>query len=60
MLLKYGSVLQYLFEFSNSLSEWNASFKSNTDNTSHMELHNTEDVSFNKGYAKLFLAVLYV
>ena len=34
------------------------SFQSNTDNTSHLELPNTENVSFNKGYAKLFLAIL--
>ena len=31
------------------------SFRSNTDSTSHLELLNTENVSFSKGYAKLFL-----
>ena len=58
MLPKYGSISQYLFEFYDSLSECNASFKSNTDSTSHVELSNTENVSFSKGYAKLFLAIL--
>ena len=29
-----------------------------TDNTSHLELPNTENVSFNKGYTRLFLAIL--
>ena len=33
-------------------------FKSNTDNTSHPELPNTENVSFSKGYAKLSLAIV--
>ena len=32
--------------------------KSKTDNTSHLELPNTENVSLNKGYAKLFFAIL--
>ena len=36
VLPKYGSIWQYLFEFSNSLSELNASFKSNTYSTSHL------------------------
>ena len=45
-------------EFSDNLREWNASFKSKTDNTSHFELPNTENVSLTKGYAKLFLAIL--
>ena len=54
VLPNYGIILQYLFEFFNNLSKWNACIKSNTDNTSHLELPNTENVSFNKGYAKLF------
>ena len=29
-----------------------------TDNTSHLELPNTENVSLSKGYAKLFFAIL--
>ena len=58
VLPKYGSILQYLFEFSNSLSEWNASFKSNTNSTLNLELPITEKVSFSKGCAKLFLAIL--
>ena len=33
-------------------------FKYNTDSTSHLELPNTENVPFGKGYAKLFLAFL--
>ena len=33
-------------------------FKSRTDSTSHLELRNTENVSLNKGYAKLFFAIL--
>ena len=48
-LPKYGQIPQYLFEFSKSPREWNASFKSKTDNTSHLKLPNTENVSFNKG-----------
>ena len=36
----------------------NASFKSNTDSTSHLELPNVVNVSFTSGYAKLFLAIL--
>ena len=32
----YGKIQQNLFEFSKSLNEWNASFKSKTDNTSHL------------------------
>ena len=57
-LPKYGNIPKYLLEFSNNLSEWNAPFKSNTYNMSHLELPNTENVAFNKGYAKLFLAIL--
>ena len=37
MLPKYGSIPQHFFEFSDSLREWNASFKSRTDNTSPLE-----------------------
>ena len=58
VLPKYESIPQYLFEFSNNLSELNASFKSNTDSTSHLELPNTENVSLSKGYARLILAIL--
>ena len=58
MLPKYGSVLQYFFEFSDNLREWKASFKSKTDNTSHFELPSTENVSVTKGYAKLFFTIL--
>ena len=47
VLPKYGNIPQYLFEFFESLKEWKASFKSNTDRTSHLELPNTENVSFN-------------
>ena len=54
VLPKYGSIMQYLFELSNNLSELNVSFKSNTDNTLHLELPNTENVSFNKAYPKVF------
>ena len=36
----------------------NASFKAKTDSTSHLELHNSENVSLSKGYAKLFFAIL--
>ena len=46
------------FEFSESLSGWNVSFKCNTDSTSHLELPNTENVSFSKGYAKFYIAIL--
>ena len=55
MLPKYGSIPKYFFEFSDNLREWKASFRSNTDNTSHFELPNTENVSLTKGYTKLFL-----
>ena len=48
-LPKYGKIPQYLFKFSESLKEWNASFISNTDKTSHLELPNTENVSFSNG-----------
>ena len=49
---------QYFFKFSDNLKEWNASFKSQTDSTSNLELPNTENVSLSKGYAKLFFAIL--
>ena len=45
MLPKYGSIPQYSLEFSDNLKEWNESFKSKTDRTSHLELPNTENVS---------------
>ena len=48
-LPKYGSIPQYFLELSVNLSEWNASFKSSTDNTSHLELPNNVNVSFNSG-----------
>ena len=49
---------QYFLEFSDNLNEWSASFKSRTDNTSHLELPNIENVSLSKRYAKLFFAIL--
>ena len=57
MLEKQGSIPQY-FEFSDNLKEWNASFKSKTDSTLHLELPNMENVYLSKGYARLFLAIL--
>ena len=33
VLPKYGSIPQYFLELSINLSEWNVSFKSNTDST---------------------------
>ena len=57
VLLKYGHILQYLFKYSESLNEWNASFKSNTERTSQLELLRTENVSLTKGYTKLFIAI---
>ena len=48
-LPKYHKIPQNLLEFSKSLKEWNASFKSKTNNTSHLELHNTKNVSLSKG-----------
>ena len=54
VLPKYGNIPQYFFEFSNNLSERNASFKSNTDNPSYLELPNTVNVSFNKGMPNCF------
>ena len=57
-LPRYGNIPQYLLEFSESLSEWNTSFKSNTHKLSHLELPDTENESFNYGYAKLPLAIL--
>ena len=57
-LPKYGNIPQYLFDFSDNPNEWNASFKSNTHSTSHLELPNTENISFSKGYAILFLVIL--
>ena len=48
-LPKYGSIPQYFLELLVNLSEWNVSFKSSTDNTSHLELPYSMNVSFNKG-----------
>ena len=45
VLPKYGSIPQYIFEFSDNLVEWIASFKSNTDCALHLKLPNTENVS---------------
>ena len=58
MLPKQGSIPQYFLEFSNNLNEWKASFKPRTDNTSHLDLPNTENVTLSKGYAKLFFTIL--
>ena len=58
MLPKYGSILQYFFEFSDNHNEWNASFKLNTRSTLHLELPNTENMSLSKGYARIDLATL--
>ena len=58
MLPKYGNIPQYVFEFSESLIELNASFKSNTDNILHVEAPNTENEFISHGCAKLFLAIL--
>ena len=43
---------------SDNCNEWNASFRSRTDSTSHLELPNTENVSFSKGDARLFFVIL--
>ena len=58
MLPKYVRIPQYLFAFSKTLREWNASFKSKPDNTLHLEFPNNENVSFNNGQAKLYFAIL--
>ena len=58
VLPKYGSIPQYLFEFSDNLHEQKASFKSNTNRTSHFELPKTENVSLTNAYAKLFFTIL--
>ena len=58
VLPKYGNIQEYLFESSKSLNEWNVSFESNTERTSHLELPSTENVSLTNGYAKLFFAIL--
>ena len=52
------SIPQYFLEFSGNLNEWKASFKSRTDNASHLELPNTGNISLSKGYAKLIFAIL--
>ena len=57
-LPKYGRIPQYIFEFSDNLSEWKASFRSNTERQSHLELPNIANVSFINGYAKVFLVIL--
>ena len=44
------------FEFSESLREWNACFKSKTDNTSHLELPNIK--MYPLKVDKLFFAIL--
>ena len=46
------------WNFSDNLKEWNVSFKSRTDNTTHLELPDTKNVSLSKGYAKLYFAIL--
>ena len=43
-LPKYGNILQYPFDSSKRLNEWNASFRSSTERTSHLELPKTENV----------------
>ena len=48
-LPKYRSIPQYFLELSVNLSEWNVSFKSSTDSTSHWEPPNRVNVSFNNG-----------
>ena len=48
---------QNFFEFSVSHKEWNASFKSSMDITSHLELPSIEKVSFKSGYARLFFVI---
>ena len=52
------SIPQYFCDFLDSHKEWKASFKSNTDITSHFELPINAKVSLNNGYAKLFFAIL--
>ena len=60
MLPKYTSVPQYFLEFSDHHKECNASFKSRTDNTSHLECPNTENVYLSEGYAKFSLLTLHL
>ena len=43
-LPKYSSIPQYFFESSESCNEWNASCRSNTKSTSHLEFPRTENV----------------
>ena len=57
-LPKYGKIPQYFFEFSDSLSEWKASFRSNAERTLHLELPSVVNVSLTSRYAQLFLAIL--
>ena len=45
----YQNMVRFLIIFLNFLREWNVSFKSKINNTSHLELPNTENVSFNEG-----------
>ena len=52
-LPKYGNILQYLLESSASHNERSASFKSNTERTSHFELPKTQNVSL-LNYSLLF------
>ena len=47
------------FELLNNLNEWNAAFKSKTDNTSHLELCSIENVSLSQGEPRLFLQLLH-
>ena len=49
VLPKYGNIPQHLLESSESRNEWNASFKSNTERTLHLELPKTENVSLTSG-----------
>ena len=50
-LSKYGRMPQYFFELSDSLSEWNASVRSNTERALHLELPNIQTCPLPMGMA---------
>ena len=56
-LPKYSKIPQYFFEIYD-VKEQKASFKSNTEKTSHLEFPNIANMAFINRYAKLFLVIL--
>ena len=47
------------FELSDNFNEKYSGFRSKPDRTSHLELPNSKNVSFSKGYARLFFWLFF-